>query len=382
MIKRLPVPPAMLAHHLKSSSLLFQNWKKEKKVPPTLLFTGPDGIGKRSMIYWVAQWLQCERSGFAARAEDDSQAGFGFGFEAPAAQASPESDAIGPCGSCPNCQLALKDQFIDFTDVSREGASGDSESSASETIKIEQIEVIRNQMGRGAYQSAFRIFLIPEADRLTAAAANALLKTLEEPPAGWLFFLTARDASLVLPTIVSRAQRVRFFPLTSEVVNQVLDSQGITASRAKVAAEMSQGSIGKALKLASDEVWERRKVICQFFDHPERELSSLVDWAASAPLHFELLLDQLSYFLLDLISWSLNSQSRASYVWKNSDAHLYLESHAKMALEKLGGVHPARKFWLDRFERAMKARQESLAPVNRKILAQDILLPWLQVKGR
>src|SRR6185312_5189559 len=98
----------------------------------------------------------------------------------------------------------------------------------------------------GSHEGSYRIFLIPNADRMTPQAANSVLKILEEPPRGWIFFLTASDPTLLLATVLSRCQQLKLRPMPLETIQELLSEAGILGEKQKVAASLSQGSWGRA----------------------------------------------------------------------------------------------------------------------------------------
>jgi hypothetical protein len=136
------------------------------------------------------------------------------------------------------------------------------------------------------------------------------------------------------------------------------------------------------MAMATPEVWERRQAMFEFLEDPSRQLSALVDWASASPSQFEQLLDQLEQLTSELIRWTVSPESRdgghpKSYRWINADGSASLAQHAQAVSRRMGGPGGAREFWIGRAERLARVRQESLAPLNRKILLQDLLLPWL-----
>jgi len=364
----LPVHSAVVDHHGKTLFGPMKQWQTSQKIPPVLLLTGQAGIGKRTMGYFLAQWIFCEKCGVVgSAAPEDSESGSLFG-EVTAASVSQEKRLI-PCGECISCIKALKNSWVDFTEILPEE---ESETRAG-VLKIDQFRNLKATLGFGSHEGSYKITLIPNADRMTPQAANSLLKLLEEPPAGWIFLLTASDTTLILPTLISRCQMVKLKPFQPAELKPLLHD--IKPERAELAAALSSGSWGKALALASDEVWEQRALIFNLLKNPREAMGPLIDWAVLKPAHFDVLIDQFEQLTLDLIQWSLSDL----HPWVNSDAAAILTAHAKMVVRNLGGTQAARGFWLERAERFGRARVEALAPLNRKSLLQDILIPWIEI---
>ncbi len=397
----LPVAPAMVRHHLETLTRPMLQWAETGRVPPVLLLTGPSGTGKREIAYFLAQWLLCEKVGFGKRlgrgsaassespAEEDNQDSlFGgpslFGDaseetkEAPtssapsASESAPEKFEVPfePCGKCLSCQKALQGTWVDFTEIAPDEDEG------STSLKIDQFRQLKATMGFGAFDGAFRITLIRGADRMTSQAANSLLKLLEEPPPGWIFFMTAADSSLILPTLLSRSQTIRLRPFTRDELRELLRATDLPIERHALCADLAQGSWGRAVELAQADTWERRASVFRFLERPTAELNALVDWAAQEPANFTFLLDQLELICSDLVQSTLTEAGRP-YDFLNADGKMALASHSREVIKRLGSREAARDFWIERARRVFRARIESMAPLNRKILIQDILIPFL-----
>ena len=376
----LPAHPLLIQHHGKGANGIYgpmKEWAQLKKVPPVLLITGASGIGKRNLAYFLAQWLLCERSGFIESEEESLSL---FGEATPSAPPTPTSTSTsndpGPCGECPNCHRALKGHWVDFLEITPDDPE-------SETLKIDQFRELKSKAGFGAHEGAYRIVLIPHADHMTVQAANSMLKLLEEPPHRWIFFLTASDPTLLLPTIVSRCQILRLKPFPAETITSLLLQGGVPQERAQITSHLAQGSWGKGWELAQEEKWSRRQAVFDFISDPATQLAPLLDWAAINQHSFNFLVDQLEQITTDLVRYSLEATppTPESYSWKNTDGAPALVRHVKMARQQLGPLEKVRHFWLDRAERLAQARQDSGIPLNRKILTQDILLPWLTIHG-
>jgi DNA polymerase III subunit delta' len=179
-------------------------------LPPSLLFTGPEGVGKRLAAQAVAEALNC---------------------------LSPKGrDA---CGLCTACRRIARGSHPDVL------AIGPPEVGAT------KIEVVRPAIAAAAYrpfEGRCRVVIVNEADRLTEDAANALLKSLEEPPAGTVFILVTARPEVLLPTIRSRCSQLRFGRLSaSDVARFLIERHGMEADEAHAVAAVADGSPGRAL---------------------------------------------------------------------------------------------------------------------------------------
>ena len=374
----LPLPERVIRHHLATLERPMREWKSSGRIPPVLLLTGVSGIGKRSMAHYVSQWIFCDQNGFAKSLygldgeSDGSPSLFGEAPAAAPAQTNSKTHSnIHPCGECPACLRALHGNWVDFTEV-RPESDGETE---SRTLKAEQFRKIKSSLGFGAHEGAYRVVLIPDADRMTPQAANSMLKLLEEPPPGWIFLLTAGDPALILPTVLSRCQQMRFRPFPLEQIRALVQEAGVPPARAELCSQLAQGSWGRALKLAQAEMWEQRAQILKLFQDPAGAINALLDWASGEPENFELLLNQLESLLAELVQWSLSEKKPEAYAWQNSDALPALAAHIQRRAK--APVSAARAQWLDSLDRLAQVRKRAPAPLNRKILLQDLLLPFL-----
>ncbi len=393
----LPIPAAVANHHLETLRPWTESWRSQGRVPPVVLLTGIEGVGKRSIGYWLAQWLLCENAGFSKpKLSDNSPAGedagpdlFGgglFGADPAPAESPPTKTPTladqGPCGECRSCKKALQSTWVDFREI---GAGSDGgtdsedeeggESSSREKLKIDVFRDLKAQAGFGSHEGSFRIFLIRNAERMTPQAANSLLKLLEEPPVSWIFILTASDSSLLLPTVVSRCQRIRLKPFGDSTLSKVLAEAGVPRDRAELAINLAQGSWKKALTLAEDLHREKRESVQRFLENPPENLNPVLEWSSAGVDSLALLLDLLEPLQLELLRRSSVATSIDAIASRPLAS--FLTSHLKYVSFHLRTIDAARAFWMERSERLAKARHEITLPLNKKLLAQEILLPYL-----
>lgn len=183
------------------------------RVPQTLLFAGPEGVGKHTMAIALAQALNCT----AAR------------------------DGVA-CGTCRNCTRIAKKQFSDVVEVD----NGDTASISIKAIR----ERVLDPVGYRPFEGRRRVFIIDPADALGLPAQDALLKTLEEPPPAAILILISAYPDSLRPTVLSRCRRVRFGALTDLEVAQVLrERHAMGAADARARSALAGGSIAQALAL-------------------------------------------------------------------------------------------------------------------------------------
>jgi len=382
----LPLPEAVVNHHLQTLSPWIRSWREQNRVPPVLLLTGIEGVGKRSMSYYLAQWLLCEQGGFSSAAPTaDVDAGpdlFGgglFGETLAEAAPSPAKTTDGPCNECRSCKKALQSTWVDFREIgltsgaTQSGEESDTEESSHEKLKIDVFRELKNSAGFGSHEGGYRIFLVRDADRMTPQAANSMLKLLEEPPAGWVMILTASDSSLLLPTVVSRCQRIRLKPFGAQELSTILSAAGVPSERLELSIQLGQGSWKKSLLSSDDSHREKRESVLKFLANPPENLTAVLDWSSTSAESLALLLELLEPCQQQLLRWALGAKSL-------QDPHPFdgfLTSHLKYVSVHLRHVNEARQFWLERAERMARARQEIRLPLNKKLLTQEILLPYL-----
>ncbi|MEZ4462989.1 MAG: DNA polymerase III subunit delta' [bacterium] len=218
------------------------------------LFAGPDGVGKALTAFKLAEALLCE----------SPTAGEG-------------------CGTCRACRRVPERQHPDFHVLER-GQKSDGRPEAS--IRIDQVRALQHDLGFKSYEGGRRVVVILEAERMNPATANALLKTLEEPGPDTHFVLVSAAPHLLLPTILSRCQRVRFAPLHRAVVARHLARLAeLEPAAADLLAGLAEGSISKGVALAQSRVLEQRAALVERLDvdqiwPPCRPCST---WPSSSP---------------------------------------------------------------------------------------------------
>jgi len=151
--------------------------------------------------------------------------------------------ACGGCGTCPECERARRGVHPDLHVVEREG----------DLIRLEQVGPVIADLGLKPFSGSRRVWIIPEVEYLHPAAANKLLKSIEEPPAYVVFLLVTDRLERVLPTIVSRCQLVEFRSLSdAQIAAYLRESHGLEGVEAEALARLSGGAADRAARLAGD----------------------------------------------------------------------------------------------------------------------------------
>ena len=194
----------------------------ENRVGHAYLITGSPQVGKTTLARTFAQALNCTH---------------------------PDADER-PCDACRSCRLVSAGNHPDVPFIEPDGAS----------LKIDQIRALQRQVALSPVEGRWKVYILREMERATAEAANALLKTLEEPPSHAVLILTASEAEVLLPTIVSRCQTVPLRPLSQQAIAQALVSRWqVQPEQASLLANLSGGRLGWAVEASRKPlVLERR----------------------------------------------------------------------------------------------------------------------------
>lgn len=146
-----------------------------------------------------------------------------------------------PCGACGPCRRILSDTHPDVHTVRPE--------KGRQTIGVHVLRDVIAEVSVKSFEGATKALIFPEAERMTPAAQNCLLKTLEEPPQDTVFFLITDQPGALLATIVSRCRVIRFHPLSIEEAEKRLAALGVPEHSARQRARMAEGCVGQALEI-------------------------------------------------------------------------------------------------------------------------------------
>lgn len=251
-------------------------------IPHAFLFTGLQGVGKRTAAITFAMACNCR---------------------------SPESENKIPCGVCRSCSKIISNHHPDIRMIEPIGSA----------IKISQIRDLYHTLSMKPFEAEKRVICIADAQAMNPEASNALLKILEEPPTHTILILTAGQASDLLETIVSRCLQIRFDPVTHTYLESYLNRDcAVNRDRAELFSHMACGSITRAKQLAEDvkgdlRIHKRNLLVealspgmaeaAKHTDQGERlhSLFMLSETLCQKKAELEETLDLLGYWLRDLL---------------------------------------------------------------------------------
>lgn len=199
------------------AKMAFKTAFKNNRISHAYIIEGEDGTGKSIFAQYMASCILC-------------------------------SGDVKPCSVCPSC-LKIKDgNHPDVKVISRTGKS----------IGIDMVRNIIDEINVKPYEGNKKIIIVKNADSMTEEAQNAFLKTIEEAPYDTVIILLAEDANLLLSTIRSRCQTLRFLSVPEKVIYENLIKLGYDDAASKTASKLSSGNFGKALLYFDDDYVKHR----------------------------------------------------------------------------------------------------------------------------
>jgi len=317
------------------------------RLPGALLFAGEEGVGKKLFALEIARTLNC--------------------------RTPRDGEACGQCSACtrigklnyPEREDADEWNQIIWTDHPDVGLVV----APRRVLRVEQMRQIEKEANFRPFEGKARMFLIDEADKLNDASANALLKVLEEPPrTSYLILITARPAML-LPTILSRCQMIRFAPLTPDEIETQLTRNNFDKKTARVRARAAGGSMGRAMAGDLVTFTSQRKAMLKVLNalvvsNNRAELLRSAEQLNEAQYkdEFEDRLDVLETLIRD--AWMLSLGVKSSQL-VNED----LLSELQPISEELDPSRAAN--WILQIE---DVREQLIVNVNRKITTDALFL--------
>lgn len=235
------------------------------------LFEGDEGLGKKKTAEVFAKTLLCK--------EQKEE----------------------PCNTCSSCIKFDRGNHPDVEVIEPDKG----------LIKKGDIEALIKSVVTAPFESARKVFIINDCHKMNREAMNSLLKTLEEPPEYIVIILITSVANNLLPTILSRCQNIKFYPIeTAKVVDYLIKNYGKTKDEARFIAEFTKGSIGKSIELSvSDEFFQKRDEIIKIIDNllmgdKVRAFNS-IDFFNDNKVNIDEVLDMILFWFRDLIVYKV-----------------------------------------------------------------------------
>jgi len=207
--------------HARQRSLLWEALR-HGNLAPAYLFTGPEGVGKRTVALEFGRAVLCR------------------------------SMPTEVCGRCRSCLQIGRGGHPDFILTAPE----------KRVLKMEQVRDVQKFLSLTPAWGDWKFALVDDADSMNINSANAMLKTLEEPPAGTVIVLVSSNPGALLPTVISRCRKVGFGSLSEPEVEQVLLNLGMVAEEAAVASSLAEGCPGAVSALES-EAWKKSSAVLE-----------------------------------------------------------------------------------------------------------------------
>ncbi|MDZ7618427.1 MAG: DNA polymerase III subunit [Patescibacteria group bacterium] len=341
----------MAWHGVESHDQIVEQFRRaicRRRLASSFLFVGPEGVGKRTFALRFAQALLCDTR--------------------------PDSE-LDPCEACPACRQVAAGSHPDVHLVGKPADKA--------FLPLELLIGSMDRRGREGlchdislrpYSGRRRIAIIDDADHLNTEGANALLKTLEEPPPKSILILIGTSPAKQLPTIRSRCQLIRFGSLPTETVALLLEKQGAaTGPRgASELAQYSEGSLTRAIDLTDPDLWSFRDTLLERLAAREldsasfaKTVSGFIDAAGKLAPPRRARFRQIVHFATQFYRALILAQSG---VCSSDDATLAKSVREAMAADRFAG-HRA----MVRVERCLEAAEQ----IDRNANQTTLIECWL-----
>lgn len=319
-----------------------------RRIPGALLFSGEDGIGKKLFALEIARALNCR---------------------------SPKG--VEGCGQCPACVRIEKFNYPQSSDsddwkgiIWTDHPDVGMVVAPKRVLLVEQMRLIEREANYRPYEGKARVFLIDDAEKLNDPSANALLKVLEEPPHTSHIILLSSRPDMLLPTIRSRCQMIRFSPVSpEEIETYLLQNKIARAPEARIRARVARGSLGRAISDEFDDYDKQREAMLTVLEAlaasgDRIQLLRSAEEINAAPLkdEYEPRLDILETLIRD--AWILSLQGPDDTI-VNED----LLPQLKKLSAKLDSRRPAE--WISQIE---EMREQLIVNINRKAATDSLFL--------
>lgn len=326
----------------------------ENRIPGALLLSGNDGIGKKLFALELAKAFNCT--------------------------APMDVEPCGQCAACTRISQVTRPPATDRDALRKILWTHHPDVGLlvppNRVFRVDQMRELEREANFRPYEGKRRVFIIENAEQLNEASSNALLKTLEEPsPTSMVILLTSRP-EVLLPTILSRCQTVRFVPLRRAEVQEFLtEKANVPPEEASILAKAASGSLGRALEVDLAEYLERRKSMLEVLEAAILREDRAALFRASELLSdarrkdsYESTLESLEQLLHDIVAIKVH----ASEAVLNDD----LQDRLRQLVPRLSVSVAAS--WIDQIE---ELRAQLAVNINRRIATDALFLSMLEKRA-
>jgi DNA polymerase-3 subunit delta' len=327
---------------------------REGRLYPSLIFHGPEGVGKRTAALAVAAALVCR-----------------------------DPEGLDACGQCVGCRRVReasevtrlrdgaerRETILHYPDVGFLSPPRSSTGRARTRILVSQVRDLIHSLAKPPFELARRVYILDPAESLSIEAQNALLKTLEEPPPYALLILVTSSLGSLLPTTRSRCQSYPFPPLREEELRRLLLARGRDEPEAATLAALAGGRVGRALALRLEDLRALRETLLEAVE----EVVAAAEPGAAAVREAARLLDEEidARPALDLLGELLRDQMVLE-AGRDGEFLVHRESEARLA-----ALATARPDAVERAERLEELRRRLVTVnLNPRMVLEASLLLW------
>ncbi|WP_203364443.1 DNA polymerase III subunit delta' [Bacillus sp. REN10] len=307
---------------------MLTNSLEKERVAHAYIFEGDQGTGKKNAALFFAKSLLCEGQGTLA------------------------------CETCSNCRRIESGNHPDVHYIEPDGLS----------IKKQQITFLQQEFSKTAVEAKRKIYIIQHADRMTASAANSLLKFLEEPNSDTVALLLTEQVQRMLPTIISRCQLLAFKLLRPELLQNRLIEEGISLPLASLVAKLTN-NVQEALELSREEWFaQSRVIVLKLYEVLQKNpLEAMVKLQEDFNGHFKdkqqvnQALDLLLLLFKDLLSLQTGKETGLAFP-------------DQLALLKQNALQSSAKRVTEQMTAILEAKRKLDANMNPQLLMEQLVL--------
>lgn len=291
------------------------------------LFEGDEGLGKKMTAEAFAKTLLCK--------EQKEE----------------------PCNQCSSCIKFDRGNHPDLKVIEPEKG----------LIKKGDVEALIKSVVTAPFESSRKVFIIDDCHKMNREAMNSLLKTLEEPPGYIVIILITSNPNNLLPTILSRAMSIKFYPIeTAKIIDYLIEKYGKSKDEARFIAEFTKGSMGKSIELsASDEFFQKRDEIIKIIDNllmgdKVRAFNS-IDFFNDNKDNIDEVLDMILFWFRDLIIYKVVGNNNLII---NKDRMTFISKESFVDFQKINDI----------IERVQQTKEDISRNVNFQLSIETMLL--------